>query len=196
MIRDCLTQQSPVSEAYNFTQTGTGEYTVKPSRLFTYVDPDGNPNDFNATVGVVPTFKLSGNLVASPALDKRAKFDGCSSNRQNQVNAAASSAQVYASNAYSYLQRIGDRRTARYTTWFGIPYADDRDTVQRHFRLISTGRFSSFTYTCTCTKSTWYAYVSAYIFRSCDTVQSLRTLFARCLPLWEDQPLSSLLDLP
>lgn len=157
-----------VSDAYNFTHSGPGEYTVEPSRLITYVDADGTPNTFNATVGGAHAFKLSGNLAVTPTFDKRARFDGCSTNRQNQINAAASSAQVYAGEAYSYLQRIGDRRTSRYVTWFGIPYADARQTVQSHFRLISAGQFSIFTYSCTCTESTWYAWVRAYTFRLSD----------------------------
>ena len=82
---------------------------------------------------------------------------------QSQLNAAATSAQTYANNAYSYLQGISSG-TPRYTTWFGAYDSSRKSTVQSHFQLMSSHQYSSFTYDCSCTESDTYAYVCAYTF--------------------------------
>jgi len=156
-----------VPGAYNFTKSGSGDYSIEPSNLFTYVDADGTPKDLYATVEDAIEVKLSGNLAVSRPHDKRASFVSCSATRQSQINAAASSAQGLANNAHSYLQSISSG-TRRYTTWFGAYTASRKSTVQSHFRLINSRQFSGFTYDCTCTDSGIYAYVCTYILQSWD----------------------------
>jgi len=151
-----------VSAAYNFTQSGAGDYSIEPSNLFTYIDSNGTVNDIYATVQDVAKFKLSGNLAVSRVLDKRVSYVSCTSTERTILHNAAASAQTYASKAYSYVKSISSG-TRRYRTWFGIYTTARHTTVQGHFRLISSREFSSFTYDCTCSRSDWYAYVCAYI---------------------------------
>jgi peptidyl-Lys metalloendopeptidase len=147
-----------LSAAYNFTQSGSGDYTVEPSNLFTYVDADGTPKELYATVDDVAQFKLSGNLAVSHDHDKRATFVSCSAARRTLINTAAASAQTYTNNAYSYLVGLSSGRP-RYRTWFGTYTASRKSTVQTHFRLIRSHPFSTFTYDCSCTDPNTYAYV-------------------------------------
>ena len=153
-----------VSAAYNFTQSGAGDYSIGPSTLFTYVDADGTPKDLDATVGGVAKVKLSGNLAVSRSHDKRATFNSCSSTQQTQLNDAATGAQMYAFNAYGYISGMKEA-TPRYTTWFGVYNSTQKDTVQSHYQLINGAQFAGFTYDCACTDPNTYAYVCAYIFQ-------------------------------
>lgn len=151
-----------MSTAYDFTQSGSGDYTIKPSNLFTYVDADGIPKNLYATVQDTAKVKLSGDL-ASRVHNKRATFNGCSVDQQSDINAAASGAQDYSKKTSAYVSGITDS-TERYTTWFGEYDDGRRTTVQDHFNLINSRDFSNdFTYDCTCTDTSVYAYVCAYI---------------------------------
>ena len=154
-----------VSAAYNFTKSGSGDYSIEPSSQFTYADADGTIKDLYAIVGDVAKVKLSGNLAVSRVHDKRATFVSCSAPRQTQLNTAAASAQTYANAAYTYIRGISSG-TNRYKTWFGTYTASRKNTVQNHFQLISSRQFSSFTYDCSCTSPGIYAYVCAYILQS------------------------------
>lgn len=162
---DSRINRFPVFAAYNFTQSGAGNYSIEPSNLFTYVDADGTPKNFHADLEGTIEVNLSGTLAVSRVHDKRASFVSCSSTRKSQLNSAASSAQNYASKAYSYLKSIS-KSTRRYKTWFGTYTSSRKSTVQSHFRLISSRKYSSFTYDCSCTTSSTYAYVCAYLLRS------------------------------
>ena len=159
-------ESSPsVSTAYDFTRSGAGDYTIKPSNLFTYVDADGIPKNLYASVEGSAKVKLSGKLAVSRAHHKRATFNDCSSTQQSDIELAASNAQVYASEASNYITGISSG-TERYTTWFGT-YDDSRkSTVQEHLSLINSRDFSSFTYNCTCTEASLFAFVCAYTFKS------------------------------
>lgn len=107
------------------------------------------------------TASLSGRLAAPrPALVKRASYVGCSSSQQSQLVAAASAAQSYAASTYSYTQSKSSA-TTRYTTWFGTYTAARHSTIQTHFSNLNSNTYSSFTYDCTCTQATTYAYVYA-----------------------------------
>ena len=151
--------------AYNFTRSGAGDYTIEPSNLFTYVD--GTPKNLYATIKDIVEVKLSGNLAVSRLLHKRTTFTNCSPISQSQLNIAASNAQKYAINAYSYIKGVlGPSSTPRYTTWFGTYTQHRKDIVQYHFGMIRSNKFSSFTYYCTCPDSSIYSYVCVYIFQS------------------------------
>jgi len=146
-----------LSGAYNFTRTGAGDYSIKPSNLFTYVDADGIPRGVLADIKSAKV-KLSGNLAVTRAHKKRASFVSCSSTRQTELNTAATNAVNYASDAYSYLVGLTSGKP-RYTTWFGNYTSSYASTVETHFSGISSSVFSSFTYDCTCTDAGTYAYV-------------------------------------
>ena len=154
-----------MAKAYDFTNSGTGKYTIKPSNLFTIVDEDGNLKDVHATIGNTAEVKLSGDLPAPRVHDKRASFSGCSSDQRSQITAAAGSAQSYAKNALSYISSIPSS-TTRYTAWFGDFDEDHRNTVENHFGLINGNDFLGFTYDCTCADADVYAYVCAYTSQS------------------------------
>jgi len=154
-----------VSTAYDFTRSGTGDYTIKPSNLFTYVNADGTPKNLYATIEDAAKVKLSGKLSVSRAHYKRATFNDCSSSQQSDIELAASNAHVYASTATNFLTGLSSS-TELYTTWFGTYHDSRKGTVQEHFSLISSRDFSGFTYNCTCTEPTLFAYVCAYTFKS------------------------------
>jgi len=157
-----------VTTAYDLSKVGTGEYSIEPSNLLTYIDEDGTPKDFYATVGNIPKVKLSGNLPAPPVHEKRANFNGCSADQQTQLNAAATNAQSYAKSTYTYISGISNG-TTRYATWFGAYRTGRKNTVRNHFELINSNDFASFTYDCTCTDMPdVFAYVCAYIFQPPD----------------------------
>jgi len=168
----------PVSTVYNFTKSGSGDYSIKPSNLFTYVDPDGTPKNLYATVEDVAEVKLSGNLAVTRVHDKRAGFLSCSAPRWSQINTAITNAEDYAELAYSHLRGISTS-TTRYNTWFGNYTASRKSTVENHFRLMDSNKFSSFTYDCYCAIPGIYAYVCAYNIHPGIVFRSLMDLSAR-----------------
>ncbi|RDB29383.1 Peptidyl-Lys metalloendopeptidase [Hypsizygus marmoreus] len=149
-----------LSEAYNFTRTGAGEYSFEASNLFYVIDSSNKVVPIYADSEALSS-KVSGNLAIArkteASLSKRATFVGCSASRQTLLNSAASAAQSYAANSLSYINSHTSAST-RYTTWFGAFTSSRRSTVQSHYSLISGNTFSSYTYDCTCTDSA-YAYV-------------------------------------
>lgn len=155
-----------MAEAYDFTKSGTGVYSVEPSNRFIVVDDDGNPQDFHATVGNTVKVKFSGDLPASRVHDKRANPGSCSGvYRQPHINTAAKNAHTYANFAYGVITRT-TYATAQYSTWFGLYDKDRRDIVKQHFESINGNNFSKFTYDCTCTDAGVLAYVRAYTLQS------------------------------
>ncbi|TFK34427.1 deuterolysin M35 metalloprotease [Crucibulum laeve] len=147
-----------LAEAYNFTNSGAGAYSVEARNLFYIVDSSSKVVPIYADAEA-HTAKVSGTLsVTRPIISKRATFKGCTSSQQTSLNSAASAAQTYAANALSYLNSHTSS-TTRYTTWFGTYTAARHTTVTSHFSSISSNVFSSFTFDCTCTESGTYAYV-------------------------------------
>ncbi|KIM47618.1 hypothetical protein M413DRAFT_204872 [Hebeloma cylindrosporum] len=153
-----------LSEGYNFTSPGAGTYDFEADRTF-YIVKDNNE------IGVVHadaaeaayTAEVVGNLAvarrdeSSSGLSKRATFVSCTAARQTLINAAAASAETYAANAYAYINSH-TTGTTRFNTWFGTLTSARRATVLSHFKAIDGNTFSSFTYDCSCTDSS-YAYV-------------------------------------
>ena len=155
-----------MTKAYDFTKSGTGEYSVEPSNRFTIIGADGTPKDIYATVGKSAKVKLTGGLPASRVHNKRATYDSCSTDQQSQLETAADDAQTYANDTYSYIANISNG-TARYTTWFGEYDEDLKSIVENHFDLINANDFSSnFTYDCSCTETYVAGWVCAYTSKS------------------------------
>lgn len=144
-----------VGNAYNFTVSGAGSYSIAPSNLFHYMDASGTPFEIRATMSGAAVSSVQGKLAVartSSSLSRRATYLSCSSDRQTTLAAAISQAQSYADNAYSYISSLSSG-TARYTTWFGTYDASRKSIVQDHFQKISSNKFSSFTYDCSCTEA-------------------------------------------
>ncbi|KAI0375429.1 peptidyl-Lys metalloendopeptidase [Pilatotrama ljubarskyi] len=150
-----------LSAAYNFTLPGAGKYTVEPSNLFHFVDPETNePVEIRAETET-HVAAVSGKLAVvrpTPTVTKRATYNGCSSSEKTGIDAAAPAAQSYVANALSYLQSH-TAASPRYTTWFGAYTSSRHSTVQSHYSNINSNVFTSFTYDCTCDEADTYAYV-------------------------------------
>lgn len=69
---------SPVSAAYNFTESGVGKYYVEANNVFQYVDPSTQKaTELVAEVAEAHAASISGKLaVARPTVQKRATFTG------------------------------------------------------------------------------------------------------------------------
>ena len=99
-----MEQLPPVSAAYNFTRSGGGGFSIKPSTRFTYVDGDGTLKDLYATVGDVARVKLSGDLDISPPISyTRGRFLGCSADEVTALITSTLDAGVIVQRAIQYL---------------------------------------------------------------------------------------------
>ena len=58
-----------VAAAYDFSQSGPGEYFIEPSNEFYYIDADCTPHKFYATVEDPVKVRLSGDLSLSHFYD-------------------------------------------------------------------------------------------------------------------------------
>ena len=159
----------PVSAAYDFTHSGAGGYSIKPSNLFTYVDAGGTLKNLYADIEDVAGVKLSGNLaVPRGVYDKREgiRFQNCTPDEESVISHAVTWADYYAEEAYEYLKSILSS-TLRYTWWFGLYTRVRKELVQSHFEKISRDKLSSLLYVChyeRC-RSTTDAIVRACIFQ-------------------------------
>jgi len=157
-----------VFEAYNFTDPGVGTYNLVPDSGFYFVDEKDEIGVIHADIVKSYSAQVDGPTLAvaradEPAdegLTKRAFYVGCSIPRRSIIGRAAASAEIYARNAKSYLT-VRRTATPRFTTWFGRFTPAHRATVLDHFNRIDANTFSSFTYDCTCTRPSTYAFVYA-----------------------------------
>ncbi|KAJ8462294.1 hypothetical protein ONZ51_g10989 [Trametes cubensis] len=158
---DSVSVTHDLSAAYNFTLPGAGKYTVEPSNLFHFVDPETNePVEIRADTET-HVAAVSGKLTVvrpTPTLTKRETYNGCSSSEKTGINSAASAAQSYVAGALSYLQSH-TAASPRYTTWFGSYTSSRHSTVLSHYTNMNGNDYTSFTYDCTCDEADTYAYV-------------------------------------
>ena len=161
-----MEKSPPVSAAYNFTRSGAGGYSIKPSNRFTYVDADGTLKDLYATVGDVARVELSGDLAVSrPVHYKRDQFYGCSQDERQQIQASAMIADIFVRRALEYLRKL-ESGTARYTLWFGQFDFVNMRVILGHLSLIDKYPVSAYTYTCICRDDTYPGYVGVCIYQS------------------------------
>jgi len=147
-----------VARAYDFTASGPANYEIHAQNFFYIVNADSTISTLLANV-VSHSAKISGNLaVARPALVKRATFDGCDATQRTLLLQAAEAAHTYAVGASNYA-KSHTSATPRYTTWFGAYNPARHSTVVSHFSAISSNKFLSFDYDCTCTDAGTFAYV-------------------------------------
>ncbi|EIN05799.1 peptidyl-Lys metalloendopeptidase [Punctularia strigosozonata HHB-11173 SS5] len=152
-----------LSAAYNFTSSGSSTYSIEPSNLFHYVDPETKQAvALYADVERAHVAAVSGKLAVArpiPTLTKRESFVGCSSSEKSEVSSAATAAQSYAKGAYNYLS-TNTASTPRYTTWFGTYTSKRHSTVLSHYSNMNSASYADFTYDCsTCDEADTYAYV-------------------------------------
>ncbi|KAH7104632.1 deuterolysin M35 metalloprotease [Auriculariales sp. MPI-PUGE-AT-0066] len=171
---ESVTISHKIGNAYDFTHTGAGLYSIETSSKLTLVTENGF-EEIHADTTALET-KLTGALIkpelktavenarsraiSRRSLDKRISYDSCSSSRQSQIATAASSALTYATNAAAYLTNHTTTST-RYTTWFGTFTSSRRSTVLSHYNNLKSHSWSSNTYSCDCTESA-YAYTYSY----------------------------------
>ena len=171
-----LTERPPVSAAYNLIQSGAGDYSIQPSNLFTYVDADGTPKDFYATVEGInkvnlsrdlaaektaPKHKLWGKKITKPKKatgpkhgGKAAKFHSCPSHREIEILSIAKEAEKLIAKTYAYTsKKLGRKATPRYTIWYGAYDKTRMGKVKDHWKMMSRNpetRLSTLEYSCAC----------------------------------------------
>jgi len=147
-----------VAQAYDFTASGPTNYEIHAQNFFYIVNADSTISTLLANVDS-HSAKISGNLVAArSARVKRAEFDGCTASQKTLLLQAAEAAHTYAVGAFNYA-KSHTSATPRYTTWFGAYNPARHSTVVSHFSAISSNRFLSFEFDCTCTDAGTFAYV-------------------------------------
>ena len=148
-----------VAHAYNFTASGASSYDILARNIFYIVNADSTISTLLATANS-HSAEITGKLAVArrSALVKRATFNGCTRSQQTQLLIAAEGAHTYALGAFSYA-RSHTSATPRYTTWFGAYNPARHSTVVSHFSAISSNRFVSYKFDCTCTDAGTFAYV-------------------------------------
>jgi len=169
---------TPVSAAYNFTSSGVGNYSIKPSNLFTHVGVGGTPKEIYATVEEIAEVRLSGNLAVSRVLDKRESARlGCSDMRTVIINGVIEIAHIYVDGAIGFIDAMNRADPPlRWTTWFGRGHScritrirsvfwlmQDHDVMDGEYGGIRTVNFD-----CNCNRPdvVTYSSSSVYIFQS------------------------------
>ncbi|KAF8627347.1 hypothetical protein AX15_004417 [Amanita polypyramis BW_CC] len=169
-----------VSQMYDFSSAGKGTYTFTPSILsFLDLEHTGRGQD-NYTIMKINVKSVTSVVVlilsdiltpSSPPTAVVRSVEGdhrgpwffkCNNEQQTAIRLAAKGAQVYASEAYAYLQTHTSQTTGptpRYELWFGAPTDSRYETVDAHFSALSRNDFSGFRYDCTCSEPDVYAYV-------------------------------------
>jgi len=166
---------TPVSAAYNFTLSGVGNYSIKPSNLFTHVDVDGSPKDLYATVEDIAEVRLSGNLIASRVLNRRTGVvSGCTEDQSSEIHSAIYEADFLITGAIRFLDNMNQNNPpSRWTTWFGVLQPCRKIFVRNVFTLMEQFGLINFNYDCGCNRPDLTSYLRAYIFQSWDYCYSV-----------------------
>jgi peptidyl-Lys metalloendopeptidase len=169
-----------VAGVYSFSTSGSGWYKLKAHDIFYVVDEDNAVTTLHAADNFHHEIHISGKLESSRfdwlRLSRHLGFNNCTASQQSSLKAAAASAKTYAANANSYFEnnKVG---TVRYTTWFGPYAASRRDVVSAHFRAINTNDFGGFTYDCSCSDSSIFAYVYPSTFVCCFILNYITQIY-------------------
>ena len=161
---------TPVSAAYNFTLSGAGNYSIKPSSLFTYIDVNGTLKDLHATVEDVAEVTLSGNLIVSRALDRRdLTILDCTDMQTLGLRDALRGASRVLKGTIAFLTSMNKETLPfRWTTWFGYTDECRMEYVRRVYYSVGANLLK-FTYQCSpCENYPYITHVCAYIFQSWD----------------------------
>ena len=166
-----------VSAAYDFTRSGTREYSIEPSNLFTYIDADGTPKDLYATVGDIAKVKLSGNLgVSGRVHNRRNPVFHCQRGDRQLLERAIDRVHELSHDILPYLDTITSRRTVTqsYRLWFGRYYRPLWQDIRHTYEAISNQNlFDGVSFSCLKqhrqrrTGPTTAIYFGKYIFQQC-----------------------------
>ena len=164
---------TPVSATYNFTLSGTGNYSIEPSSHFTYLDVNGTLKDLHATVEDIAEVRLSGNLIVSRAFDRRALRD-CTSIDLIYFAHAIEEARARITDAIAFISQMidtGGDPPPRWKTWFGPRRAHcDAGRVRDVFNNMIEHGLNNLDYRCGRCDATplLTAFLRAHIFQSWD----------------------------
>ncbi|KAH8822267.1 peptidyl-Lys metalloendopeptidase [Flagelloscypha sp. PMI_526] len=153
-----------LNEAYNFTSSGGGKFTIVPRDIsFLIVDEEAKNKEpiplratFQATLHTFVWDTYTPFL--RPFFQGHETFVGCSADQKTAIMSAADGARILASLTYSYIAST-TTGTPRYKTWFGAYDSTRRGTVLSHFKALHRNDFLGFTYDCTCNDDSLYAWV-------------------------------------
>jgi len=163
---------TPVSATYNFTLSGTGNYSIEPLSLFTYLDVNGTLKDLHATVEDIAEVTLSGNLIVSRALDRRGgEFRACSPEQAAVITLAIDGARGPEGPIKSAIDAleamVPGYPSLRWTTWFGPVGPCDVIYVRAVFQRVREDLLK-YNYRCSLCIGSFSvtSYVCAFIFQS------------------------------
>ncbi|KAF7298725.1 Peptidyl-Lys metalloendopeptidase [Mycena indigotica] len=165
-----------VSKIYNFTETGTGKYTIVAPNVFSYVDAAGTvatieANNKFATAHIelkpedlptaTPPRSPAGTCHAQTRLTKRLNYLCCSPEQQVIIQRAALAAQASVESAHNYLLDLiaNPRATPRWTTWFGAQTQDRLARVAGLIARMKNNNFGEYVFDCSCDQQDAHAYV-------------------------------------
>lgn len=155
---ESITVNHSLADAYDFSTTGEGIYSIDTSPRFHIVADDGIGHIYATTVA--HEARLSGNLkrIARPV--KRANYNGCSPEQESTLATAQVNAQKLVAESLAYL-RAHTSATTRYTTWFG-EYTDARHaTVEGHYAALDGRSYAAGAYDCDCKEADTWAFTHA-----------------------------------
>ena len=160
-----LIKSLSASAAYDLSRAGTGNYSVDPSNLFTYINSDGTPKDLHATVEGITRVKHFGDVAISGRVyDKRIAYKGCSPKQEETIQKAAGVAKYLVDKALYYFDKKSGK--ALYKVWFDASGRTHKTAVKGVLGDIrEQANFPELTYDCvSCRSGTLRAYASTYIF--------------------------------
>ncbi|KAH8822266.1 peptidyl-Lys metalloendopeptidase [Flagelloscypha sp. PMI_526] len=161
---ECKYVQHNLNEAYNFTKSGGGNFTIAPRDIsFLVVDEQAKtiqPIPLRASIQTILHTAVLGTYapIFRPFIPGHEKYVGCSADQKVIIKSAAIGARDLSTFALSYIASI-TTGTPRYTTWFGTYDSTRRGTVLSHFKALGGSDFLGFTYDCTRNTPGIYAFV-------------------------------------
>ncbi|KAH8798715.1 hypothetical protein DL96DRAFT_879904 [Flagelloscypha sp. PMI_526] len=140
-----------LSQSYNFTSSGAGDYTITLKPEFKIVDPDGSTtHSLTATIESTLQTRIENTLVISPAqslsTSKRATMPWCDDSKKAAINTAIYMADKLAKKAY--VNVYNGEETKLYESWFGKLTPEREAIVLSNFYNIQSSDWNSFSYAC------------------------------------------------
>ncbi|KAI0094340.1 deuterolysin M35 metalloprotease [Irpex rosettiformis] len=148
-----------LTEAYDFTSSGQGLYTLTGANKFYFVDPNTNEPTLLTADAVQPhTMSVSSAATtARPSPVKREAYTACSPDQQTAITAAASMAQAMVADSFTHAQ-AHTARTIRYQVWFGAYSDANHATVLTNYASLNNGSYAEYSYDCSCNIPSVFGY--------------------------------------
>jgi len=155
-----------LGDYYDLTATGQYEIYYKAASFYLYSEKGNGLSNPDYLVSAPISLKADGRVplakpgpTPTPPPPGGNAYDACTTTQQSTLVNARAQAQVYASEAESYLLLGFQSGTTRYPTWFGTYTASRYNTVTSHFTALhSAWDTAGVTFHCGC-KQNAYAYV-------------------------------------